>query len=109
MWAEGCRSYGGRWRGPLLRPAGAKLVVVGQDVGDALVPVAEDGAEVKLRAERKAGGMLAEMAAKGERADGRGRPPKGSRDATLSDLGIKKDESSRWQKIAGVRLEYPEG
>jgi len=63
--------------------------------------------EIKLRAERRAGELLAEMPKnKGTRGDGR--PPLGGRDdrppkderQRLSDLGISKDESSRWQKLA---------
>ena len=61
----------------------------------------EQKAEIAERAERKAGGMLAEMAAKGERANRGGDRKTKSHDATLklADLGIKKDESSRWQKV----------
>lgn len=64
-------------------------------------------AELKLRAERKAGELLAEMEKNpggqaeqaGYRSDGRtgsGSPP------TLADLGIKKNQSSAWQRIASV-------
>jgi len=60
--------------------------------------------EVRLRAEIRAGELLAEMAQKGERqkagdADGgRAKPsvPK------LSDLGVSKTQSSRWQKLAAL-------
>jgi hypothetical protein len=61
--------------------------------------------EIRLRAERRAGELLREQAANGERAaDGR---PKLSRDATilpktLPDLGISRDQSSKWQKLADV-------
>ncbi len=53
------------------------------------------------RAERRAGEMLAEMAQSGERAT-RGKPGETSQPATLSDLGISRDQSSRWQKLAQV-------
>lgn len=58
-------------------------------------------AEIKLRAERKAGALLAEMEMQGPGEYQR------SHDATvgppsLSDIGINKTQSSRWQKEAGV-------
>ncbi len=58
-------------------------------------------AEIKLRAERRAGELLREMD-KNEGGDptpshhARGFPP------TLSDLGINYSQSSRWQTIAGI-------
>jgi len=59
--------------------------------------------EIRVRAERRAGQMLAEMemqngghAAKA-RSTGSTELPK-----TLSELGITKNESSRWQKLAAV-------
>lgn len=52
--------------------------------------------EIKVRAERKAGEMLAEM------PKINGRPQKASTDTRLSDLGISYDQSSRWQKLAAV-------
>ena len=71
-------------------------------VGESL-EAANDAAEVKLRAERKAGEMLAGMEKKPA-----GRPAENrSHDATdlppsLKDLGIKRDQSSRWQREAAV-------
>ena len=59
--------------------------------------------EIRLRAERKAGALLAER----EKATG-GQPYQGStgRSArpveTLSDLGISKQQSSDWQRLAAV-------
>jgi len=50
--------------------------------------------EIRLRAERKAGQLLAEM--------DKGRPKKVSGDPTLSDLGVSRDQSSNWQKLARV-------
>jgi phage N-6-adenine-methyltransferase len=52
-------------------------------------------AEIKLRAERKAGEMLAEM----EKHDG---DPRSHNVTRLADLGITKMQSSRWQKEASV-------
>ena len=55
-------------------------------------------AEVRLRAERRAGEMLAKMALHG--GDRRGTDA-GDR-PTLGDLGVSKDQSARWQKLARV-------
>lgn len=64
--------------------------------GESLL-VQNQAAELKLRAERKAGEMLAEM----ELPDGR--PPKnGDGVSPLESLGITKKQSSRWQKEAAV-------
>lgn len=72
-------------------------------VGESL-EAANDAAEVKLRAERKAGEMLAGM----EKRDGGDAMKARSHDVTevsppsLSDLGIDKMQSSRWQREAAV-------
>ena len=55
-------------------------------------------AEIRLRAERRAGEMLAKMALHG--GDRRG-DDAGDR-VTLGDLGVSKDQSARWQKLARV-------
>jgi hypothetical protein len=66
-------------------------------------------AEIRLRAERKAGQLLAAMPkAKGggEEGVGRGGAKNGvARDdsiKTLSDLGISRDQSSQWQKLGAL-------
>lgn len=62
-------------------------------------------AEVRLRAERRAGELLAEMKANGSRDPGGRGPRVGSDDATqptLSDLGVSKHQSSRFQQVAAV-------
>lgn len=62
-------------------------------------------AEIKLRAERKAGEMLGEM---DRRRPADGRPEKVLHDATLiepptlGDLGITRSQSSRWQQVASI-------
>jgi hypothetical protein len=67
--------------------------------------------ETRLRYERRAGQMLHDMAERGERAtrgdsDGSNLPNVASRGVssipTLGDLGVSRDESSRWQRLAAV-------
>ena len=68
--------------------------------------MAFEAAEIRLRAERKAGQVLMEMKERGERDAGSG----GDRTARshhatvlhLADLDINKSQSSRWQEIASV-------
>ena len=56
--------------------------------------------EIKVRAERRAGQMLAEMELKpGKKPIGNTMVPIAQ---SLSDIGISKNESSRWQKLAAV-------
>lgn len=55
--------------------------------------------EIRLRAERKAGQLLKET----DRAEGnRGPVSTGTTPPTLTDMGISRDQSSRWQKLADV-------
>jgi hypothetical protein len=64
--------------------------------------------DIRMRAEIKAGELLAEMAERKERH--KGGDPK-SRPATLaklSDLGVSKTQSSRWQKLAALPKEDQE-
>jgi hypothetical protein len=66
--------------------------------------------EIRLRAERKAGQLLAKTEkAKGARGQLSGRDGSGGRvlrppesEKTLADLGITKDQSSQWQRLAAV-------
>lgn len=53
--------------------------------------------EIKLRAERKAGQFLKEQP-----RQEKGRPKKSNNSLHLSDLGVTRMESSRWQKMADV-------
>lgn len=75
--------------------------------------------EIKVRAERRAGEMLRDSAERGERAgqsDGGKRAAaerwgSSSDDATsypptLSDIGITKDQSHRWQSLASMSEEH---
>lgn len=63
-------------------------------------------AEIKVRAEIKCGELLRDMAERGERAAGR--PEKESQPATLSSLGLSRDESSRFQQAASAPREAVE-
>jgi hypothetical protein len=59
-------------------------------------------AEIRLRAERRAGQLLVEMQETGQRqAKERGRPKKVSHISTLPQLGLTRDQSSKWQQLAG--------
>jgi hypothetical protein len=58
-------------------------------------------AEIRIRAERRAGELLVDMQTSGERqAKERGRPAKLSSPTTLPKLGITRDQSSKWQRLA---------
>jgi hypothetical protein len=60
--------------------------------------------EIKVRAERRCGQMLRDAAETGQRAHQGGDRKSKSHDATLklADLGVSKDQSSRWQKLAAI-------
>lgn len=64
--------------------------------------------EIKVRAERRCGELLRSTAATSERAT-QGRPPKTSNDttfSTLADMGLTRDESSRYQRLAAMPEEH---
>lgn len=68
-----------------------------------------DAAEIKLRAERRLGELLAEQKETGERDAGRGGDRKSrlqdatvKRPPTLEELGIEKTAAKRWQDVAKV-------
>ena len=60
-------------------------------------------AEIKLRAERRAGAILSDME-KNKGARGKGVRFHDESTPTLADLGISQAQSHRWQKIAGIPL-----
>lgn len=72
--------------------------------------------DIKVRAERRAGEMLAQMAATGERAsrgdgpkffmDRAASSPKEQAPKTLPELGVSKRESHRWQQLASMSDEH---
>ncbi|MGA9128160.1 MAG: hypothetical protein WB425_08480 [Terracidiphilus sp.] len=58
-------------------------------------------AEIRLVAERRAGQLLVDMHETGQRqTKERGRPQKVSSPTTLSKLGLSRDQSSKWQRLA---------
>lgn len=64
-------------------------------------------AEIRIRAERRAGDLLREMKLNGARHTGHGNQRAESNDptpktSTLAALGITKDQSSQWQKLAEI-------
>ena len=71
--------------------------------------------EIRLRAERKAGQLLkATEKAKGAAEPGTNRGATRSSETTasnktLSDIGVTKDQSSKWQKLADVLTKAFEG
>jgi hypothetical protein len=73
-----------------------------QQVWSGRIEVDRRGAEIKIEAERRAGELLAEMAAKGERNGGRGGDRKSSNTMELDDLGVSKAESHRFQQAAAA-------
>jgi site-specific DNA-methyltransferase (adenine-specific) len=58
-----------------------------------------DWAVLKLEAERKAGGMLTDLRARGDLRPGR---PNADTLSALSELTISQQQSSRWQRLAAV-------
>jgi hypothetical protein len=64
--------------------------------------------KIRLHAERRVGELLKEAAANGQRDGGKGGDRKSRssattvKPATLKDLGITKDQSSKWQKMADI-------
>lgn len=75
-----------------------------RQIGETL-EVQNDVAEIKIRAERRAGELLREMADNGERvtqSEGYNRMASNNTTPILSDLGITRDQSSNWQRIAAI-------
>jgi N6-adenosine-specific RNA methylase IME4 len=64
----------------------------------------KDATRIRVQAETRTGELLIEMAAEGARSKGRKKSHSG---VTLSGMGISKNQSSRWQKLAVLRTAYP--
>ena len=64
--------------------------------------------EIKVRAERKAGELIAQAKARGEFATHGGDRKSESRSqvTNLNDVGVSADQSSRWQSLAGMSDEH---
>ena len=66
----------------------------------------EKATEIRVRAERKAGAMLTAARDQGVRAGSGGSLKKESPPATLSQIGITNDQSSRWQQLASMSEDH---
>lgn len=66
----------------------------------------EKATEIRVRAQRKAGEMLAQGRESGDRAKSGGDMKKESKPPTLCDIGVTKDQSSRWQSLASMSEEH---
>lgn len=79
----------------------ARVYARAHDLG---IEAMNHAAEIKLRAERRAGELLVQTRETGERAASGVdvRYAQESKPATLADLGISRDQSSRWQSIASI-------
>ena len=68
-------------------------------------------AEIRIRAERKAGELLKEMKEDGTRAQLGERKQMSCRSTsetkTLPELGITRDQSSKWQQLADIPVDEP--
>ena len=86
-----------------IRDKTAAMVAYARQAGDN--EMLKWATEIKVRAERRAGEMLAESKANGERhgqGGNQAKSPDATLPPTLADIGISKSQSSRWQKLAAV-------
>jgi hypothetical protein len=75
------------------------LVAYARQAGDHTLQ--NQAAEIRILSERRAGQLLVEMNDTGQRqAKLKGRPRKVSLTTTLPELGISRDQSSKWQRLA---------
>ena len=69
----------------------------------------EQATRIRVQAETRTGELLIEMVSSGTRvAKGARGKNKGHSRVTITDLGISKNQSSRWQKLAVLRTAYPD-
>jgi len=75
------------------------LLAYARQAGD--LTLQNQAAEIRILSERRAGQLLVEMHQTGQRqGKERGRPKKVSSSTTLPTLGITRDQSSKWQRLA---------
>jgi hypothetical protein len=75
------------------------LLAYAKQAGD--LTLQNQAAEIRILAERRAGQLLVDMNNTGQRqAKRNGRPQKVSSSTTLPKLGISRDQSSKWQRLA---------
>ena len=75
------------------------LLAYARQAGD--LTLQNQAAEIRILSERRAGQLLVEMNDTGQRqAKRNGRPRKVSSSTTLPRLGISRDQSSKWQRLA---------
>jgi uncharacterized protein YggU (UPF0235/DUF167 family) len=75
------------------------LLAYAKQAGD--LTLQNQAAEIRILAERRAGQLLVNLEEVGQRQTReRGRPPKASQPVTLSKVGITRNQSSKWQRMA---------
>lgn len=67
----------------------------------ACIDIINNGGEIRIRSERRAGKLISEMP-KQHGSRGTGKKVGSTAATTLSALGVSKTQSSRWQKLASV-------
>lgn len=91
-----------------MHDAGEYSHAIGRETVRQAEAVTNDATLVRIEAQAKAGDVLTEMAKTGERDSGKGgSAPSRASTVKLQDLGVSRDESSRWQQVAAVPAQAP--